>query len=792
MESQKYPWLSTFLSYFKTIKQYDTKIESFRFTLSSIQDFSPNTLFSYLDKNSKSFLTLNDFKSFLSSEKIIFDETKLRKLIHNFDKDGDFSLNLDEFSCLVQPKMKKIKDEFNSNNKTELSEEIKNNFKNILEKEMELIHDLNDISKKIINSEIFSSYEAFTLIVGDDKYITQKNLGKFLNENYCDINDEEVEQIMFRIDADNDDKISYEEFKEIFFPLKDELPYNNKNINNNEIANKYLIEEEKEKNEDINFNINDNEDEDDNYIRKKENNKMFEEEDETGKKKKKITKKTILKPQLKSNLNSELNNNNLFSSQNKINKDDDLFENKYIGKGKCTNCDASKKYIKTTYIYDNEFENDNNKNFFEEKKNYIDTNDILIEKNKNDIFPSTNKYNNKNKKGNCKACQYTAENIYSDLRIKNCLNSPFIPNDNNNFNKKEENEEENIILKSEKNNLEQPKKEIEIEENGYDIYKNKDELLKKYGIYTDVDNKKNKENDIDISNFMFSTQKKVTYVRDNNYKNENINNIDNYLQENNYKNKDFKSKNQFFSTKKNDILETNFSSNYLSNPQRINTIQNNDINEKKNLLYKLFLNFIEKETELKKIKESLSSCPDANPQNIFDLFNINKSNKITSSDILKTLNSLSSNEVFDKNDMKYIFKKYNKTMGNGFTLYDLKNILFNDQVSLDNDEINLEEKTKNIILEFFKEVIEGEKGIENSRIELNKVTNNIYFDLFKAIKNEDKLGIEKDDIYKFMKENEYNAKEEDIDIIFEKMDKNKDNLIDYSEFIDEIKSCNFC
>ena len=51
MESQKYPWLSTFLSYFKTIKEYDSKIESFRSSLSSIQDFSPNTLFSYLDKN---------------------------------------------------------------------------------------------------------------------------------------------------------------------------------------------------------------------------------------------------------------------------------------------------------------------------------------------------------------------------------------------------------------------------------------------------------------------------------------------------------------------------------------------------------------------------------------------------------------------------------------------------------------------------------------------------------------------------------------------------------------------
>ena len=253
-----------------------------------------------------------------------------------------------------------------------------------------------------------------------------------------------------------------------------------------------------------------------------------------------------------------------------------------------------------------------------------------------------------------------------------------------------------------------------------------------------------------------------------------------------------KSKNKIPLSINNNLIETNYSSNVLSNSPRFNIIPKNDINEKKKLLFKLFVNFIEKENEVRKIKENLSSCPDANPQNIFDLFNINQSNKISSSDILETLNSLSSNDSINQDDIKYIFKKFNKTSSNGFTFYELKNILFSDQVQLNNDEVNLEEKTKNIIFEFFKVVIEGEKEIENSRIVLNEATNNIYYDLFESIKKGNKLGIEKDDIETFMKENEYDIKEDEVNIILEKMDKNRDSLIDYSEFIDEIKPMNFC
>ena len=811
MESQAYPWLNTFLSYFKTIKTYDTEIESFRSSISSIPEFTPLSLFTYLDKNLKSFLSLNDFKSFLSSENVSFDEIKLRKLIHNFDKDGDFSLNLKEFTYLIQSKRKKIKNEYFPNLKLELNQEIKNDLKTILEKEMDLIKELNDIAKEIINSENFSTYEAFTLIVGKEKYITKKNFGKFLNDNYMEISDEDVEQIMFRIDADNDDKISYEEFKEIFFTLNDDNSYNNKN-NNNEITNKYLnMEEEKENNnyenieeqneennfnDNNNYNYNINQDEEDNKNIEEENNKNIEEDNKNieednninpDKKKKKTTKKVILKPKLKSNLNND-SESNFLHSQKPLIKDEELNENNYIKKGKCVNCGVPKKDITITSKYNIEPEIDKKINNFEEQK--ISNINLKGKYNNNNLSIPKNENTHEHKSGGCKACLYTAKNIFSDLRTKNNINSQFISNDNYNLNKNEE-VEENIEIKKDMDNLEENKEEDDNEDNEYDIYKNKDKLLKKYGIIIDNSNQ-NLENNIDISNFNFSTQKKYTYVRENN-NNDNNDNLNNNLpQENENVNTLLKSKNKIPLSINNNLIETNYSSNVLSNSPRFNIIPKNDINEKKKLLFKLFVNFIEKENEVRKIKENLSSCPEANPQNIFNLFNINQSNKISSSDILETLNSLSSNDSINQDDIKYIFKKFNKTSSNGFTFYELKNILFSDQIQLNNDEVNLEEKTKNIIFEFFKEVIEGEKEIENSRIVLNEATNNIYYDLFESIKKGNKLGIEKDDIETFMKENEYDIKEDEVNIILEKMDKNRDSLIDYSEFIDEIKPMNFC
>ena len=799
MEKKEYPWLTTLLSYFKTIKEYDTQIESLRSSLCSSQNFSSLSLFSYLDKDLKSFLTLNDFKSFLSSQNISYDENKLRKLIHNFDKDNDFCLNLHEFSSLIQSKRKNQKNEFLSNYNKEINEEMISDLKNILDKEMELITELNEIAKEIKKSEIFSTYEAFTVIVGKDKYITKKNFGKFLNDNFMEVNEEDANNIMFRIDADNDDKISYEEFKEIFYPIKEDFSsinnnkYEKNNNNNNiNIASKYLnIEEEKENNnfENIEEQNKDNfEDIKKDEEEEEKDDKIIEEDNNVNpnKKKKKTTKKVILKPKLKSNINSESESNLLHSPYTRsINEN-----NTNIYKSKCTSCGVPKKDtdINNNLVnkYNIEPENENVLNSYQEEKN-INTN-VLRGKNNNNNLPS-NKYNHDHKSGKCKACQYTAKNIYTDLRTKNNNNRPLTSSDKFNFNKIEENED--ILEENNYNNFNENKNDKN-EENEYDIndiYKNKDELLKKYGINSENENNLNHVNEIDFTGFNFSTQKKYKPIKE---VNENLDNINiSPIQEIEDNKTVFKSK-KIISSNNNNYFQEDNSSNFISSNIRKNIIPKNNINEKKELLFKLFVNFIEKENELEKIKQSLLSCQDATPQNIFILFNVNNSNKISCSDILETLNSLSSNETFESDDIKYIFKKYNKTTINGFTLEELSNIIFSNQNSSDNEEVKLEENTKNIILELFKEIIEGEKVIENSRILIEQASNNIFYDLFESIKKENMSGIGRDDIEKFLKENEYDIKDNDIDIIMEKMDKNRDSLIDYGEFIAEIRPMNFC
>ena len=798
MEKQEYPWLSTLLSYFKTIKKYDMEIESFRSSLSSNQNFSPLALFSFLDQNLKSFITLNDLRAFLASENANFDEKKLRKLIHNFDKDNDFSLNLHEFTALIQSKRNKEKKEFLSNYKTDVPDEIKTDLRDLLEKEMELIAELNEIAKEIKNSEIFSTYEAFTVIVGLDKYITKKNFGKFLNDNFMEVNEDDVNNIMFRIDADNDDKISYEEFKEIFYPICDDLSFNknkevinknnNFNYNNIDIANKYLseennndlndnyenIEEPKEEENNENNNIEqENEEQNNNNIIDDENKENNEDDNNNfipNEKKKKITKKTILKPKLKSNIIQD-SESNLLHSSNPIK----FNENNYINKGKCTTCGVAKKEINNNNIINKyNIEPENILENYEEEK--LSNNNILPQN--NNIYPQSNNINSHihdHKTGNCKACQYMAQNIYSDIRAKNSSKSPFTSNDKFNQENQRENEpEENNI-----NNIDI--KNNEIEEN-YNIYKNKDALLKKYTNYDPNDNNYNNENSNDFSEFKFSTQKKFNVAPD-----DNENNFDNInispIQKIENTNTGFKSKNILFSNNSSNILSSDFKTN----------IPKNNINEKKELLYKLLMDIIEKENNIRKIQQSISSSQGTTPQNIFELFNQRQSIAINSSDILDTLNSLTSNKGIEQNDIKYIFKKYNKTISIGFTFDEFIKIIFgNDLSSVNNDEINLEENAKNLIFELFKEIIDGEKEIENSRVLIEKACDNIFYDLFDEIKKENKSGIEKDDIEKFMKENGYDIKEGDTDIIMEKMDKNKDDLIDYGEFIDQIRPMYFC
>ena len=220
-------WIGSLLSFFMNIKSIDDNIETIRVALCSQMDFNPTQLFKYLDLKNKNFLLLNDFVKILNEMQIPFDEKNLRSFIHNFDKDNDFSLNFQEFLGLILPKKNlELKNRVlslvnNSFISCTISINTKNIFGKLLCEELELVKNCLKTAKICRNSFGFTSYEAFIEISGNDKYITEKHLYNFLIRNNIAISSNDIHQLMFRIDADNDGNISFNEFEVIFFPMKE-------------------------------------------------------------------------------------------------------------------------------------------------------------------------------------------------------------------------------------------------------------------------------------------------------------------------------------------------------------------------------------------------------------------------------------------------------------------------------------------------------------------------------------------------------------------------------------------
>lgn len=168
--------------------------------------------------------------TFLNNRGISFEEESLRRVIHNFDKDEDFSINFNEFLNIILPrKDDQLKNETEQRKPDENDQEEKDNkidqdindaFANLLQKELDIVKTLANIAEDIKLSKDFTTYESFLAIVHDEKYITKENMGVFLKEHNVSLEERDIETLMFRIDSDADGKISYEEFQEIFFPYK--------------------------------------------------------------------------------------------------------------------------------------------------------------------------------------------------------------------------------------------------------------------------------------------------------------------------------------------------------------------------------------------------------------------------------------------------------------------------------------------------------------------------------------------------------------------------------------------
>ena len=191
------------INLFKVLIQKDKEIEKYRIQLFLIKNFNPLNLFKEIDYNNKNYIIINDLIKYLNNFQISFNEIYLRRLIRIYDKKRNFFLNYDDFFSMIKPY---------SNIENYLINENNNNnyikiFLEIIKKEIDIIFSIGDLSEKIRKLKDFTIYESFMLISNGEKYFDINSLKNFLsrNENF---NNSELEKLIYRLDFDNDNKIS--------------------------------------------------------------------------------------------------------------------------------------------------------------------------------------------------------------------------------------------------------------------------------------------------------------------------------------------------------------------------------------------------------------------------------------------------------------------------------------------------------------------------------------------------------------------------------------------------------
>ena len=214
--------------------------------------------------------------------------------------------------------------------------------------------------------------------------------------------------------------------------------------------------------------------------------------------------------------------------------------------------------------------------------------------------------------------------------------------------------------------------------------------------------------------------------------------------------------------------------------------------ERYNNLYNLLYDFLKWELILENIKINLASREDINIHLLFEIFDTKKRKSISLSDIFKTLINFGMN--INEEEVKYILLQNNKKLKERFNKEEFCEIILpNNKIKRKeinerkvNDMRGLSDKTINIICLLFQKIIEGERSNELYRNNLAIVPESSGFDLFNLLKKNYSVGIYKEDIDIFLSSRGKVFFNNETELIMKKLDKNKDGVVDYTEFLTEI------
>ena len=726
---------------FRTIINYDEQIDVYRKQLFLTKNFSPIEYFEFLDINNKNFLSLTDFSEFLSYHNISFNPFTLRRLIRTYDKNGKFTINYDDFLQFISPKfIEENPQSYNNIHPNEI-------FINILIKELNLIDKIGEITFNIKITKNFNVYEAFMNMSKGNNYLLLHDIKSFLNDKL--IKDSKIKCIIYRIDLDNDNKISYEEFQELFFPHKNYLRncYNLNNNNNENYFNRrssnnikskiedYIIyKTNKLRNSNLNYNKTSPAREMNNSYEKCLNKKNFSSsqtnifnsinrQNYLRNKDKPLNLKQLSSSPKKNNVIFDQNINNSYSpiSNNSSKKNDSKIMN--------FNTFNDIPYNSNSYI--NDF------SFIEEKKNPENNNQLI-----------TNKYKLINEGYNSQNNALNNSNIFENS-YQNYINQ-----NNNKYNPKISDSELNEIMyetnfKS-KNNLKN------------DDGKIKKEKIKRY----------NNSND---DNIIITNQETIIYPDTKKYLNKqySINQSEN-------ENKTYKTPNK-------EINEDNI--------KEIIPQQNNNLNQ----VLDFITDKIEKLKLIESLKETLCLQDDITLPNLFYIFDTSKKEEIKKENFIEVCNKLN---LFPTNDQIYLlFLKYDLDNDDILNYEEFCHMILplkEEYLSIiKNRQDNMENFTEisNDSHKLVKELIKTFIQVESYFYELRnriKLRNFSCQDSWNFIIHYCSNGekINKNEFRNFLEDNNLFLTQFEIDLLFNDIDLENNGIIDYNDFEREMVNKN--
>ena len=227
--------------------------------------------------------------------------------------------------------------------------------------------------------------------------------------------------------------------------------------------------------------------------------------------------------------------------------------------------------------------------------------------------------------------------------------------------------------------------------------------------------------------------------------------------------------------------------------------QNTYFSYEQNQFNDFFKKLIDVESKIEDARIKLASNPDFNCEDVFRLFETYSKGYLDENDLKKGLNLIGVNA--SDQEIKLLMKRFDLQKSGHINFADFFDIIVtfekNDRDRIEarnpnskypyNNKDNLSPNVINGLKELFNLIINSENEINNMRKTFGTLRLNLR-DIFGLLDKDNKGNFTIDELVEYLVNNHITDNKRDIDLLFIRLDKNRNGRIDFSEIEDEIQT----